>query len=140
MTRILVPMDGSETALRALDRAIERLAQRGGGEIRLLNVQPPIPSSVGDFVGADAVHRYHQEEGDKALGAAKERLASAGVMHRAEVRLGNVADTIAAYAADAGCDEIVIGSRGTGGFTGMLLGSVATRVLNVATVPVTIVK
>ncbi len=138
MTKILVPTDGSETALRALDHAIRKAG--AGGEIHLLHVQPPIPASVGDFVGADAVQRYHQEEGEKALGAAKERLASAGVEHRAEVRLGSVADTIAGYASEAGCDEIVIGSRGTGGFTGMILGSVATRVLNVASVPVTIVK
>ena len=137
MAKILVPMDGSETALRALDHAIRR---RDGGEILLLHVQPAIPASVGDFVGANAVGGYHREEAEKALGAGKARLASAGIPHTAEYRTGNVADTIAAYAAETGCDEIVIGSRGSGGFAGMILGSVASRVLHVATVPVTIVK
>ena len=140
MACILVPMDGSETALRALDRAIERLAQRGGGEIRLVNVQPPIPSSVGDFVGAEAIDRYHAEEGEQALREAKERLASAGAQHTAEVKVGNIAETIADSADETGCDEIVMGGRGRGRLSGYILGSVATRVLDIAKVPVTIVK
>lgn len=138
MTRILVPMDGSDCALRALDKALRGLGPKD--EIRLLNVQPPIPSSVGDFVGADAVERYHREEGEEAMRAAKERLARSDVPHTADIRLGNVADTIAAYAAETGCDEIVMGSRGRGGIAGMILGSVAARVLHAAEVPVTIVK
>lgn len=142
MARILVPMDGSDHALRALDQALRKLGPKD--EIRLLNVQPPIPSSVGDFVGSDAIGRFHADEGDAALRAAKERLAPAEarheVSHMAEIRVGNVADTIAAYAAETGCDEIVMGSRGHGGLAGMILGSVASRVLHAAGVPVTIVK
>lgn len=138
MARFLVPTDGSDTALRALDHAIRQVGE--GGEIRLLNVQPSIPASVGDFVGADAVHRYHHDEGEKALGAGRQRLASANVEHVAEVRIGNVAETIAAYAAETGCDGIFIGSRGHGGLAGMILGSVASRVLHIAEVPVTVVK
>ncbi len=42
MTKILVAVDGSEPALRAIDYAIKRAAG-GGAEIYLLNVQPPLP-------------------------------------------------------------------------------------------------
>ncbi len=72
--------------------------------------------------------------------AAKERLAASGVPHDSVVEIGNVAETVAAYAAKNGCDEIVMGSRGLGGIAGMILGSVASRVLHAASVPVTIVK
>ena len=137
MTRILVPLDGSETALRALDQAVAKLPQ--GGEIRLLNVQPAIPASVGDFVGADAVDGHHRDEGEKGLRAGKERLALAKIAHAAEVRVGKTAETIAAYADETGCDEIVIGGSGSG-LAQMILGSTATRVLDLASVPVTVVE
>ena len=137
--RILVPMDGSEPALRALDLAIRR-AKAAGGEVRLLNVQTAIPASVGDFVGDGAVQGHYRDEGEKALGAARERLAASGVRHVAETRAGSAAEVIAADAAEAGCDEIVMGSRGLSGLSSMLLGSVADRVLHLAAVPVTIVK
>lgn len=140
MLKILVPMDGSAPALRALDHAVERLARCGGGEIYLLNIQTPIPASVGDFVGADVVGRYQQEEGETALAEARRRLAEAGVRHVAATRVGGVAETVAGHVAETGCEEIVMGSRGLGALSGMLLGSVATRILHAATVPVTIVK
>lgn len=135
---ILVPMDGSEHALRALDHAIRKLGK--DGEIRLLHVQPAIPSSVGDFVGAETVRRYHDEEGEKAMAEAKARLDRAGIRYTAEVRVGQSAETVAEVAKACGCDEIVMGSRGLGGIAGMVLGSVASRVLHVSPVPVTVVK
>lgn len=135
---ILVPMDGSEPALRALDHAIRKAGE--SGEIRVVNVQPPIPSSVGDFVGADAIRRYHEEEGEKALAEARARLDRAGVRYTAEIRVGQSAETVAQVARECGCDEIVMGSRGRGGFSGLVLGSVASRVLHVSPVPVTVVK
>lgn len=137
--KILVPVDGSGTALRALDRAIRRVSG-GGGEIRALNVQLPIPASVGDFVGAGSVQGHYRDEGEKALGPARERLTGAGVTHVVDMRVGAIAETIAADAAEQGCDEIVMGSRGLGGLTSVLLGSVADRVLHLSEVPVTIVK
>jgi nucleotide-binding universal stress UspA family protein len=135
---ILVPMDGSECALRALDHAMRKAGE--SGEIRLLNVQPAIPSSVGDFVGADTIHRYQQEEGEKALAEAKARLDRAGVRYTTEIRVGQSAETIGEAASESGADEIVMGSRGRGGFTGLVLGSVASRVLHVSSIPVTVVK
>lgn len=137
--KILVPMDGSESALRALEQAIRRVSG-SNGEIRLLNVQLPIPSSVSDFVGSGSVQDYYREEGEKALDAARERLTGAGVPHDADMRVGAIAETIATDATEQGCDEIVMGSRGLGTLSSMLLGSVASRVLHLAKVPVTIVK
>lgn len=137
--KVLVPMDGSEAALRALDAAIRR-AKAAGGEIVLLNVQTAIPSSVGDFVGAAAVQGHYRDEGEKALAPARERLDAAGVAYEAETRAGSAADVIAAEARERGCDEIIMGSRGLSGVSSVILGSVADRVLHLAEVPVTIVK
>ena len=137
--RILVPVDGSEPALRALDAAIRR-AKGSGGQVLLLNVQTAIPASVGDFVGAAAVQGHYRDEGEKALGPARQRLEAAGVAYEAETRAGSPADVIAAEARERGCDEIVMGSRGLSGLKSVILGSVADRVLHLSEVPVTIVK
>ena len=65
---------------------------------------------------------------------------SAGIACVRYVRIGHPGDEIAACAAEHGCDAIVMGTRGMGTVAGLLLGSVATRVLRVAQVPVTLVR
>jgi nucleotide-binding universal stress UspA family protein len=47
---------------------------------------------------------------------------------------------IAQYAKEKGCDQIVMGTRGLGTVQGLLLGSVATKVIHLANVPVMLVK
>ena len=54
--------------------------------------------------------------------------------------LGDPAEKIAQFAKRGGFDKIVMGTHGRGGITAMLMGSVATKVLHHATVPVTLVK
>ena len=51
-----------------------------------------------------------------------------------------VAEQVAALVQQQGCDTVVMGTRGLGSFTGMLLGSVATRVIHEVSVPVLLVK
>lgn len=137
--KVLVPMDGSAAALRALDFAIRRLTKKDG-EIRLINVQQPAPPSVSVFVGGDAMEGLYRDEAERALASARERLAETGTKYEEAARHGPVGDTIAADAAENHCDEIIMGSRGMGAFSSVLLGSVAMRVLQLANMPVTIVK
>lgn len=137
--KVLVPMDGSAAALRALDFAIRRVAKKDG-QIRLLNIQQPAPPSVSVFVGGDAMEGLYRDEAERALTPARERLAEAGVTFEEDTRHGAIGDTIAADSAEIRCDEIIMGSRGMGAFSSVLLGSVAMRVLQLANMPVTIVK
>ena len=53
---------------------------------------------------------------------------------------GEVATTIARMTQAQGCDQVVMGSHGRGVLEGLLLGSVATKVLHLVNVPVTLVK
>ena len=142
MQRILVPVDGSETALRAVDCAL-RLAHcsRGPVELHLLNVQPPIVSGgVRMFFKHDELEAYHQDSGQEALRAARERLDQAGQGYVQHVSVGPLGETIVAYAKEQRCDHIVMGTRGLGAMSGMVLGSVASKVIYLAEVPVTLVK
>jgi nucleotide-binding universal stress UspA family protein len=141
MYRILVPVDGSEAALKALGHAI-RLARLSGeqAQIHLLNVQTAMPGTVGTFVGAETVARYHQEESEAALVKARQMLEREGLPVHADMRLGSAGEAIAAHAKDLGCEQIVMGCRGLGRIAGLVLGSVATQVVHLAQVPVTLVK
>ncbi len=55
-------------------------------------------------------------------------------------RAGQVAKTVVEVAREQGVDQIVMGTRGLGGIQGLLLGSVATQVIHLADVPVTLIK
>jgi nucleotide-binding universal stress UspA family protein len=56
------------------------------------------------------------------------------------VEIGSPAETIAKVAREQGCDGIVMGTRGLGAVSSVLLGSVSSRVLHLSDLPVTLVK
>ncbi len=140
MYRILVPVDGSDEALRALEHAIRMARLMGEAEIHLVNVQPPISGSVGTFVGDENVARFHQEESDNALAAARKLLEREGLPVNDVVRIGNTSQSIADYGKDLPCDQIVMGTRGLGRIGSLVLGSVATQVVHLTDFPVTLIK
>jgi nucleotide-binding universal stress UspA family protein len=139
--RILVPIDGSKTALRALRHAAA-LARVSRAQVRLLNVQPPMP--LYGMVRAYLHERQYREAcaglAARALAPAQHALRRAGVAHQADVAYGEPGATIAATAHRLKCASIVMGTRGLGSVEGLLLGSVATKVIHLAKVPVTLIK
>lgn len=56
------------------------------------------------------------------------------------IGVGDAADTIVKYAQEKGCSQIVMGSRGLGAVSGLILGSVATKVIHLTDIPVLLVK
>ena len=140
MMKILVPIDGSENALRALDKAIVFLRERGPFELHLLNVQPALGGDVSGFVGSAAVKDFHREEGEKALASARALLEKQKIPYKAHITVGPVGESIAGFAKKLGCDTIIMGTRGLGKIRGALLGSASTEVIRCADMPVTFVK
>ena len=69
-----------------------------------------------------------------------QRLKAAGVRFTPVVEIGPAAETIAKIARERGCDGIVMGTRGLGAVSSMLLGSVSSRVLQFSDLPITLVK
>lgn len=142
MQNILVPVDGSQASLRALQAAIHMAQQQNNmGAVHVLNVQTPMVSNnAARFFSADVLQSYYQDEGSEALAAAQELLASSGLKNTTEVRVGRVADVVQDYVTEHNCDHIVMGTRGLGAVPGLLLGSAATKVLHITNVPVTLIK
>ncbi|QRM20290.1 universal stress protein [Dechloromonas sp. TW-R-39-2] len=140
--KILLPVDGSDCALRAVDQLIAHSSwYREVPEIHLLNVHPPIPlGRVQAHIGKETLHDYYLEEGQRDLLSAQEALNQAGRYHTSHIHVGQPAEVIAKVAAELGCDLIVMGSHGRSGVAGLIAGSVASRVLHLAHCPVLLVK
>lgn len=139
---ILLPVDGSENALKAVRQVIAmKDLYREPITVNLLNVQSPVASgAVKMFISQQQLNDYYREEGMKVLAPARELLDNGGVAYEHHIGVGEIAATIAGYVKDKRCQQIVMGARGSGGFVGALLGSTAVRVAQLAEVPVTLVK
>jgi nucleotide-binding universal stress UspA family protein len=142
MRRFLVAVDGSENSLRAVRQVIAFAPElREAPHILLANVQPVVVSgAVRTFVNADQIDSWYRSEGEKALAGARDLLAAAGLAHEHHIVVGDPAETLARMARERGCDLIVIGSRGMSAVANLIMGSVATRVLHLAEVPVLLVR
>jgi nucleotide-binding universal stress UspA family protein len=141
MLKALIPVDGSKTAERAVRHVIELGKGREPMEIHLLNVQEEADAwEVRRFLKPGEIKRTQLEHGEAALASAKKLLERAGVEFEAHVLIGDPAEKIAQFAKRNRFDKIIIGTHGRGSMTGLLMGSVASKVLHLAAVPVTLVK
>ena len=143
MVKLLVAVDGSEPSSRAVDFVLKsRDLYKDPVEIHLINVQPSLPfgSRVSSVVGHDKIAQYHRDEGMAALKGAMHTLDSAGAHYSHHICVGEPAEVLVEYVREHACDQIVMGTRGLGATTSLLLGSVATKVIHLSPVPVLLVK
>ena len=124
---ILVALDGSAHSDRALSEAID-LAAAGNGSLTLISVGvPPTlwPSAYVVVVPDEELENTAQQSVDKAAATVPDN-----VFVSKAVRVGRPADEIVATAKEQGNDLIVMGARGRGAVSSLLLGSVTHSVLN----------
>lgn len=138
--RFLVPVDFSDSSLRALRYAVG-LAEESGGSLTIVYVV------AADYGWLD-LGREQYRDLDKALQkqAAAELRALADINvprnMRAdlEVRIGRPAEEIVAAASESKSDLIVLSTRGLTGLDRYLIGSVAERVARLAPCPVSLMR
>lgn len=142
MVNLLVLIDGSDKSIRAARHAI--LLARSSKEpmeAHLLNIQLPVTfGDIGKFVSEEALNDYYHEEGMKVLKGPRDLFVEAGVPHTVQIRVGPIAESIGRYMDEAACDQVVMGTRGLGAISSLLLGSVAAKVISISKIPVTLVK
>ena len=85
------------------------------------------------------LERYYKEEGDKMLASSRQLLDTAGIKHTPHILVGQIAQAIVEHAQKSGCQMIYLGTRGMTPLPNMLLGSIATKVLHLAHVPVVLI-
>lgn len=145
MYKILVPVDGSEPASRAVQEAVSIASGKKDAEITLLYVSPspvyfPFYSMVGPSLDAD-VKEVEEREGNQMLDKTIEKASKdTAAVFRKKHLYGIAAQEICDYANDTKKDLIIMGNRGMGAFGQMILGSVSNKVLQLAKCPVMIVK
>jgi nucleotide-binding universal stress UspA family protein len=135
LKKILVGVDFSEHSEAALNQALD-IAGHVGAEVVLVHagVVPEPAVDLSRTIGRDAgdwqqILRDRLEENRKALAALRERHEGRGVK-LSQVVIDDLPDAgIAKAAEELGADLVIVGSRGNTGFTRLLLGSVAERVV-----------
>ena len=141
MRKALVPVDGSPNSDRAVQHVVDLAGYNPALEVCLLNVQPEIgEGEVRSFLKKEEVEAMQISKGGDVLVSARAILDAAKVRYEPQVLIGPVAETIARTALEQNCDGIVMGTRGLGAVAGILLGSVTTKVIHLADVPVTLIK
>jgi nucleotide-binding universal stress UspA family protein len=136
--RILVAIDGSEPANRALATALE-LARLMDATLLALAVEGPLPAYAATVAEVEEVRREKDEFFTGLAEAARAEAARAGVPLEVEVLPGHPAELIVRFANDRRVDLIVLGHRGHF-LRDHLLGSTADRVSEHAGCPVMIVR
>jgi nucleotide-binding universal stress UspA family protein len=147
LASILVGMDGSEDSFQAL-RFLLSLPLARQTKLRLLSVVEPIryPTSAPGAVRGHLARMLKEVENErrgeleKVLDKAAAQLEGSLTRVTRSTPTGNPADVIVAVAAAHDADLVVVGARGLGGMTRLLLGSVSEKVLGYARCPVLIVK
>lgn len=143
---ILVPTDGSDTAMVAVEHALE-LAETCGADVHALYVIDTDSMSLS--LGTEQVDRLRQgqydemdevrERAERATALVADRGRERGLDVVEHVSAGRPHSLIEGYADDHDIDLIVMGSHGRSGVKRILLGSVTERTLRSTTVPVLVV-
>lgn len=146
-SEILVPVDGSEHAFRALQVACS-IAKAEDKPLRLLHVVPSaeIPEGLKRYAQLEHVrespeHLYESAVAENILNAARGEAAAAGVNQvECSIEHGDPPRGILEVASRSDVDTIVMGTRGLSDIQGLILGSVAHKVSHGAECRVVTVK
>ncbi|KUZ17163.1 universal stress protein A [Burkholderia diffusa] len=144
MLKLLVPVGHSPRSLQAVRHATFLYRERCASEIVLINVQPPLEATrLEAFHPLSRLRSIEDKFACADLAAAERVLREADVRYSVVKKVGPVADTIAAVAAETGCDEIVVVAPRHDPFHQMLSifrDSVMARLVRISNVPVTAVR
>jgi len=138
MMKILIAADGSE-----FSRAAARYVASQAGllkerpEVRIMHVHAPLP--VTKSISKKAIEEYYREESLKALAVAEKELDKSKTAYSSTWCVGEAAEELARYANDEKIDLIVTGSHGLGALARLAMGSVTTKLVALARVPVLVI-
>lgn len=139
--KILLAVDGSDASTRAA-RHVARLSRQlaEAPALTLANVSLPLLAPAERKLGRKASAEYYESNSRHAVRSARRVLERAGLEFREAFLVGDPATQIAHEADKHDADLIVMGSRGQTALKSLVMGSVATKVLAMSKVPLTVVR
>lgn len=138
MFKVLVPVNGSECSLKAVDEAIRIARSNGNTMIELVNVQPCFPRHMSRFLSNGQTQAIRIERGANALEAGRRRVKAADVRCTTQILYGPIVPSVAAYARETGAGQIVVGTSPVCGR--LMRASIADRLIEHSPVPVDVVR
>jgi nucleotide-binding universal stress UspA family protein len=138
--KILVPVDGSPASIRAVKLAVDHVRAKPEASLVLVNVQNFLGINLPEGAEIMPSAWIQQKEESAASDALKGAVAACREQELITSPAPSVAATIDRVAREEQVQHIFMGTRGFGGVRGLLLGSVATQLLHLVDVPVTLVK
>ncbi|MBU9290396.1 universal stress protein [Burkholderia multivorans] len=144
MLKLLVPVGHAPRSLQAVRHAAFLYRERCASEVVLVNVQPPLEATrLEAFHPLSRLRSIEEKFADDDLANARRILQEAGVRYSVVRKVGPVAASIAAAAAETGCDEIVVVAPKRDPFhavMSMFRRSVMDRLMRISNVPITAVR
>lgn len=142
MTKLCVCIDGSECSLHALKHALRRTIECPSTTLLLITVQPEpvVYGEIEVYVTHERMAELQRLHSTDILKPAEEIARKAGATVATEIAVGDIAPTLVRRAEQHQCDEIIMGTRGMNAVGNLVFGSVANKVVHIATVPVTLVR
>ncbi|BBO86074.1 universal stress protein [Desulfosarcina ovata subsp. sediminis] len=135
---ILLPVDGSEHAMRAAEYAI-KIARQMDAHLRLVYCHRPFPVRLGEPYFQNAINQI-MDRANTMLEPFRTMLKEKGAAFDDLVIEGPPGEKICEIARIEKCEMVIMGSRGRSDLKGLFLGSVAHRVLQQAPCPVLVVR
>lgn len=139
MPKVLIPLDGSENALRAVRHVVNQSLAKGALEAHLLHVRPSFMWHLTCFASKKARDDYHRALAQSALAPARELLRRYSVPHAVHLESGKRAETIHRVAQRLHVNKIVMGTARKNSITRIFEDPVTSRVLEIARVPVEVI-
>ena len=135
ISKILVPIDGSKNSFRALDYAISigTALNASISTIYVLDL-PPV------FAVIDPVSKRLESQGKKFLAKAQKHVRKSRLRFDGKILHGKTGSVIINQSKKGKHDVIIMGARGIGGISGLLVGSVSNFVVQKSKKPVVIIK
>ena len=139
--KILVAVDGSPISAKAVKFAINLVRQLAEPpKLTLFYADPPLLNAAAIKLGASALKEYHDGNVQFATKTARAAFNRAHVAFVEEQVVAIPSEAIVKFAQKGKFDMIIMGSRGRSGLSGLLLGSVTSKVIAHCEIPVTIAR
>jgi len=137
--KILVPLDGSDLSESVLEHVITIAKGCQVPEVVLLRVRKPLDNRVKSVLDpeiADELNQAYYDEFANYLKAIAKKLEKKGIPVKTEVLTGKPAEEILKYSQNKNIDLIIMSTHGRSGFSSILFGSEANKILRQTKIPV----